>query len=382
MSGRTNNGNLISKMPKNPLKKVFQYSYSSKNQLIEVRILASSFGQLEKKVNFVYDAIGRRIEKKVIDQVAFHSSTTRYVYDGDNIVGQFDEAGNLLQRNLYSPRSADDILASEITASGVASGISGTAGSIYYFKDKLGSISDIVDQNGTVLQKYDYAAFGKILSIKDRNGVDITATPLIKNAFTFTAREYDEEIDMYFYRARYYDANIGRFIQSDPDPGSLSRPATVINKYAYVSNTPTKFTDPTGQKYGKGGDKDPSDIHGNYCGASANGQRQEPFVRNSPEFEDPEDGLDNACRYHDNAYKDFKTVFALNQTPNRIGSDLDLVAQGLFYTFSPQVFNKPLDGIAVALTGAGYLYLEVSIISQITLVNVIGNFFGIRLFDF
>ncbi len=69
----------------------------------------------------------------------------------------------------------------------------------------------------------------------------------MNTSFTFTGREWDEDAGLYYYRARYYDASTGRFLQQDPDPGKVSQPATVVNKYVYVGNAPNVFTDPTGK---------------------------------------------------------------------------------------------------------------------------------------
>lgn len=87
----------------------------------------------------------------------------------------------------------------------------------------------------TVVQHYAYSAFGKILKISDYSESDITASPIVKTSYGFTNREHDEENGMMCYRARYYDANIGRFLQEDPHPGAVGISVSVVNKYAYVA---------------------------------------------------------------------------------------------------------------------------------------------------
>lgn len=57
----------------------------------------------------------------------------------------------------------------------------------------------------------------------------------------YTGREYDQEMGLYYYRARYYDPREGRFIQKDPISYNGG-----INVYAYVQNNPINFKDPTG----------------------------------------------------------------------------------------------------------------------------------------
>jgi RHS repeat-associated protein len=80
--------------------------------------------------------------------------------------------------------------------------------------------------------KYDYEPFGRF---KETTG------STIKNAYTFTGREWDAETGLYFYRARYMDSKIGRFIEKDPI-GLRGG----INLYAYAGNNPVNLTDPSG----------------------------------------------------------------------------------------------------------------------------------------
>ncbi|MFA5528557.1 MAG: RHS repeat-associated core domain-containing protein, partial [Peptostreptococcales bacterium] len=60
-------------------------------------------------------------------------------------------------------------------------------------------------------------------------------------------REFDSESGLYYYRARYYDAHSGRFLQEDPHPGIKISPNTVYSKYVYTTNSPVNFGDPTGR---------------------------------------------------------------------------------------------------------------------------------------
>ena len=59
----------------------------------------------------------------------------------------------------------------------------------------------------------------------------------------------DSESGYYYYRARYYDSQSGRFLQKDPHPGNLTVPVSVTNGYAYVGNRPTYHADPSGRSF-------------------------------------------------------------------------------------------------------------------------------------
>lgn len=145
--------------------------------------------------------------------------------------------------------SPDDLLAADITSDGQSAGLAQSSGKYFALKDHLNSVTEFADSSGQVVQSYQYASFGKIFSIKDGAGNDITSNPRVSLSFTYTGRELDSESGMYYYRARYYDSSTGRFIQQDPDPGSLDQAITVINKYIYAGNSPLNFIDPNGELF-------------------------------------------------------------------------------------------------------------------------------------
>ena len=101
----------------------------------------------------------------------------------------------------------------------------------YYHYDGLGSVIALTDKNQKITDSYSYDSFGNL----NRQGNKV------KNSFTYTGREFDKETGLYYYRNRYYDPGIGRFITTDPIGY-----AGGINLYAYVGNNPVNFTDPWG----------------------------------------------------------------------------------------------------------------------------------------
>ena len=103
---------------------------------------------------------------------------------------------------------------------------------VYYHQDGLNSVKKLTDSTGTVVASYDYDAWGNLT----------TTLPSIANPFTYTGREWDKETGLYYYRARYYDAKVGRFISKDP-----IGLAGGINQFAYVYNNPINLIDPEGE---------------------------------------------------------------------------------------------------------------------------------------
>jgi len=87
------------------------------------------------------------------------------------------------------------------------------------------------NSNGDSRQSYQYSVYGQVAA----------SDPNHPNPYMFTGRRFDIETGLYYYRARYYNPHIGRFMQTDPvgyDDG--------INWYLYCGNNPLGMTDPSG----------------------------------------------------------------------------------------------------------------------------------------
>jgi len=101
----------------------------------------------------------------------------------------------------------------------------------YYHYDGLGSVIALTDKNQKITDSYSYDSFGNL----KRQGNKV------KNSYAYTGREFDKETGLYYYRNRYYDSKIGRFITTDPIGY-----AGGINLYAYVGNNPVNWIDSYG----------------------------------------------------------------------------------------------------------------------------------------
>jgi len=207
------NGNLISKTG-NGLIMSFIYDYE--NRLVRVEKIESGS---EIKAEYKYDPFGRRIEKKVTENGT--AAITRYFYDGEDILFEYDEFGN--KENTYvHGLGIDEPLALIDNKSNV----------YYYHADGLGSVTKMTDAAGKVVQEYEYDSFGNLHDQKNR----------IKQPYTYTAREWDRETGLYYYRARYYDTEAGRFISKDP----IGFAGGDMNLYRYVKNNALNLKDPHG----------------------------------------------------------------------------------------------------------------------------------------
>lgn len=158
------------------------YNWDFENRLSSV-VLPGTGGT----VSFVYDPLGRRIQK------SSSAGATNYFYDGENTIEELDASGNVVAR--YAQNwGIDEPLAEQ--RSGTMS---------FYEEDGLGSVTSLSSLT-TISNSYMYDSFGNLVS----------STGLPGNPFQFTARDFDSETDLRYYRARYYDSHTGRFISQDP----------------------------------------------------------------------------------------------------------------------------------------------------------------------
>ena len=181
------------------------YEWNARDEL--TRVTKNSVEQ----ARFSYDPIGRRVEKVA------GGVTTSYTYDAEAVLREM--RGSAVLRYVQG-LGMDEPLAVEDS--------SGSLG--YYHADWLGSIVKRTSQSGAVAHEYRYDAWGNI---------ELGAT---EPGYSFTGREWDPETKLYYYRARYYDANVGRFTGEDP-AGLADGP----NRYTYVRNKPADRIDPTGR---------------------------------------------------------------------------------------------------------------------------------------
>jgi RHS repeat-associated protein len=108
-----------------------------------------------------------------------------------------------------------------------------STGMLWSLADRLGSIDLLTDEDGIVVNKRTFDSFGQVLS---------QTNPSVSFRYGYTGRELDLESGLHYYRVRYYDSNVGRFISVDP----IGFEAGDTNLYRYVSNNATNANDPTG----------------------------------------------------------------------------------------------------------------------------------------
>jgi RHS repeat-associated protein len=134
-----------------------------------------------------------------------------YLYDGDNLLEEVDNSANVLARYTQDQGIDDPV---SMLRSGTTS---------YYQADALGTVTSLSNSAGALASTYAYDSFGNLTA----------STGTITNPARYTGREFDSESGLYYYRARYYDPSVGRFVSEDPVGFSAG-----MNFYRYVHNSP------------------------------------------------------------------------------------------------------------------------------------------------
>ncbi|MDH5525397.1 MAG: DUF6531 domain-containing protein [Desulfobulbaceae bacterium] len=233
------NGNLIQKIETGYDQDTWTYEYDYENRLIKV---TKAEEDEIKTVSFKYDPFGRRIEKQVeeIEDGRVKTKAYTYVYDNEDIVlelvGNGSESEPELDRKHrkhHRHQRKQNGVSRFVHGPGIDEplGLEQKGKTYFYHADGLGSIVSLTDKSGKVVQSYEYDSFGNMRHHGNH----------VKQPFGFTAREWDKETGLYFYRARYYDPKAGRFISKDPIGFSDG-----LNVYIYVQNNPGGFIDPWG----------------------------------------------------------------------------------------------------------------------------------------
>lgn len=122
----------------------------------------------------------------------------------------------------------------------------------YYYNvvtNTQGDVVRILSGSGAILVEYTYDAWGKIVSIKNGSGTAITSSSNIgiMNSVRYRGYVYDTETGLYYLQSRYYDPEVGRFINCD-DPEFIGYNDTEIgwNGFVYCHNNPIMYKDKTG----------------------------------------------------------------------------------------------------------------------------------------
>jgi RHS repeat-associated protein len=174
-------------------------------------------------VRIVYDGDGNLASKTV------GGVTTRYLVDEVNATGYSQVLEEVVNGEVQKRYTYGHSIISQRQK------INGVWTTSFYSMDGHGSVRQLTNTDGVVTDTYSYDAFGKLIS-------QTGSTP---NVYLYSGERFDPDLGLYHLRARYYNADHGRFTSMDPFPGFMEEPLG-LHKYLYVHADPVNFVDPLG----------------------------------------------------------------------------------------------------------------------------------------
>ncbi|AOY76017.1 RHS repeat-associated core domain-containing protein [Clostridium formicaceticum] len=188
------------------------FQYNVLNQLTQIKIDGTTILGTYK-----YNLDGLRAEKTT------SQGTTKYYYDN-------------MGRTLSEANSSSSVTAQVVWGHKPLARIINNQ-YYYYIYNGHGDVVQVINQNGVVVNSYEYDEWGNIIQKQEQ----------INNPIRYAGEYYDDESGLYYLRARYYDPFIGRFITKDSYEGQLTNPMS-MNQYVYCLNNPLIFIDKSGNE--------------------------------------------------------------------------------------------------------------------------------------
>jgi RHS repeat-associated protein len=220
------------------------YTWDAENRLVQQESLTAAPTGSKFKLEFAYDARGRRLQKLVSTNngssyVAQY--TNRFAYDRWNLIATLNPQLAILNSFAWG-----------LDLSGSQQGAGGVSGLLlvrsvelgvtnYVAHDGNGNVAALVNvANGGVTAQYEYGPFGELLRV---TGVSAKANP-----FRFSTKYQDDESDFLYYGYRSYNPDTGRWLSRDPIEERGGK-----NIYEFVANSPIRFYDKLGLQLGFSG---------------------------------------------------------------------------------------------------------------------------------
>ena len=214
------NGNLTGKTNISTTE-VWSFGYDNCNRLISAQQTTASGIQMQAA--YVYDAIGQRTEKDVTQGGV--TTTTRFAYDGGEIWADLTAANVLQTRYIRGDRVLE--LLTQIASGGAAA---------WMLTDRMGSVRNVVDNTGAVLDAITYDGYGNVTN---------ETSPANGGQYKYDGYRFDGESGLYRpdpSKGRLYNPAVGIWYGRDPSGFG----AGDANLYRYLWNSPPNATDPSG----------------------------------------------------------------------------------------------------------------------------------------
>ena len=184
-------------------------------------------------VDFAYDSDGKRVKK------TSGNTETKYYYNGSILSG-------LVRTTAGSTGTTKTTVQFVYDAEGKPFMLRFNGKTDYfYLYNGLGDVVGLVDSSNQVVVRYQYNSWGKVTSTQDTSGVSLATL----NPFRYRKYVYDPETGLYCLGSRYYDPEVGRFVNADDTDVIFAKPQELGSKnlYAYCDNNPVAREDYAGE---------------------------------------------------------------------------------------------------------------------------------------
>jgi RHS repeat-associated protein len=193
------------------------YSYDLANRLTKVQHQVNATSGNNDVASYVYDIRNLRVAQTKA------GVTTYYQYDQKGDILWSDDGTT----NIKYVEALGETWAEVRTIDHPGAG--DQPKTYYHAVDHEGTTNVVTDESGNVVWDGEYEAFGAV--IRSNGTLDFTPS--------YTGKQYDSDTGLYYYNARFYEPELGRFLNSDPARSG-------VNWYEYALDNPLKFMDPTG----------------------------------------------------------------------------------------------------------------------------------------
>ena len=209
------------------------YAYDAGGNPTVLRGMALTWGEGRRlkriaatagEVTFAYDSDGKRVKK------TSGNTETKYYYNGSTL-------SSLVRTTTGNTGTTKTTVQFVYDAEGkpFLLRLNGKT-DYFYLYNGLGDVTGLVDSSNQVVVRYQYNSWGKVTSTQDTSGVSLATL----NPFCYCKYVYDPETGLYCLGSRYYDPEVGRFVNAD-DPGVIfAKPQELYHKnlYVYCDNNP------------------------------------------------------------------------------------------------------------------------------------------------
>ena len=178
----------------------------------------------DKTVTFTYDSEGIRTSK------SDGTNTTKYLLNGTQILAQTTNGKTLC---FFYDQQGNRV------------GMADSSNHFYYYIYNVqGDVIALADAStGKLAVTYTYDAWGKLVKLEDSTANSVGT----QNPFRYRGYYYDTETSLYYLQSRYYDPEVGRFINADAFTSTDISGALSTNMFAYCENNPVMRHDPNGE---------------------------------------------------------------------------------------------------------------------------------------